>query len=171
MVLTKGQQAGDVSPANVNQVLVTTGGETLALLGSGASQCGCHRCRWLRHRCRWLSSKAATGGLLSSRPDGAIAGTSSFEASVHSPTSDGALPVTTVVSYDASTSPMSQETFENTSPNPIHLCGWGPSVTGPGGFFGNAASVNPGAYFGPTDRALIVPPPLRSNFLGEYGQV
>ncbi len=39
-----------------------------------------------------------------------------------------------------------------------------PRVIGPGKVFGT------GAYFGPTDLATMLPVPLRSNYLGEYGR-
>ncbi len=109
-------------------------------------------------------SKTATGGLLSSRPCSAFTVTSSPAGSVHSSMSDSATPRTQVTSYDAGTSPFGQMAVESASANPVHSHDRDPLVTGPGSFF------RTGASFGPTNRVTMLPPPLRPNFLGEYGR-
>ncbi len=78
--------------------------------------------------------------------------------------SDGATPRTMAPSYEAGASPLGQTAIENASANLVHPHDRNPVVTGPGRFLGT------GAYFGPTDWATMLPPPLRPYFLGEYGR-
>ncbi len=98
MVQTRNQQGGHLSPAKPGCPTTTTGGFAPAVLCSnvtmGVTAAG---------DVVTTSSKTAIGGLLSSQPGGVFVGTSSTEANVHSPTSDGATPGTRVTSYDAGT--------------------------------------------------------------------
>ncbi len=109
-------------------------------------------------------SKTASGGLLSSRPGGAFAITSSPTGSVYSSIVDSSTPRTRVTSYDAGTSPLGQTAVESASANPMHSHDRDLLVTGPGRLLGTRA------HFGPTNQATMLPPPLRPNFLGEYGR-
>ncbi len=148
-----------MSPANPGHSTTTTGGlvpasshstVTSSVMSAGDSVT--------------TGSKSATCGLLSSRPSGAFAVTSSPTGRVHSSTSASATPRTRVTSYNAGTSPFGQMAAEGASANPAQLHDQNPLVTGPGRFFGT------GAYFGPTDWATMLPPALRHNFLREYGR-
>ena len=82
-------------------------------------------------------SKTATGGLLSSRPEGALAVTSSPTGNVHSSASASATPRTRVTSYDVGTSPFGQMALESASANPVSSHDWDSLITGPGRFFWN----------------------------------
>ncbi len=70
-----------------------------------------------------------------------------------------------VSSSDVDTSPLGQMALDSASANPVSTHDREPVVTGPGRLFGA------GPYFGPSDRATLLPPPLRPNYLGNYGRM
>ncbi len=108
-------------------------------------------------------SKTATGGLLSSRPGGTFAVTSPPSGNGHFSGSATATPRARVSISEVGTSPFGQTALGSASANPVSTHDREPSVTGPGRLFGG------GAYFGPSDRATLLAPPLRPNYLGDYG--
>ena len=67
-------------------------------------------------------------------------------------------------SSNVGTSPFGQMALDSASANPVSSHDWEPLMTGPGRFFGT------GAYFGASDRATLLPPPLQPNYLGDYGR-
>ncbi len=123
-------RTNNLSPANPGRLTTTTGGlvpavsrsnVTLSITDAGDSVT--------------TSSKTATGGLLSSQPGSAFAGTSSTETNVHSSMSYGATSLTMATSHGASTNPIGQQALENASANPDHSRGWALLSPGLVGFF------------------------------------
>ncbi len=109
-------------------------------------------------------SKTATGGLLSSQPGGAFAATSLPTGNGHFSASATATHRTCVSSSDVGTSPFVQTALDSASANPVSSHDQEPLMTGSGSFFGTSA------YFGPSDWATLLPPPLPPNYLGDYGR-
>ena len=159
MVHTRNQPGGDLSPATSGRPTTTTGGlvpaTSYSTVISGVTAAG---------DSVTTGSKTATGGLLSSRPGGTLAVTSPPTGNVHFSVSATATPRARVASSDVGTSPFGQMPLGSASANPVSSHDRDPLVTGPGRFFGT------GAYFGPTDWATMLPPPLRPTYLGEYGR-
>ncbi len=159
MVHKRNQPGGDLSPATSGRSMTTTSGfvpaTSYSMVTSSVTAAG---------DSITTGSKSATGGLLSSRPGGTIAVTSSPTGNVHFSTSASATPRTRVTSSDVGTSPFGQMALGSASANPVSSHDRETLITGPGRFFGN------GTYFGPTNRATMLPPSLRPNFLGEYGR-
>ncbi len=156
MVHNRNQPGGDLSPATSGHLTTTTSGlvpaTTYSTVTSGVTAAGDFVT---------TGSKTATGGLLSSRPGGTLVGTSPPSGDAHFSASASATPRTRAASYDAGTSPFGQTALESASANPVSTHDREPLVTGPGRFFETSA------YFGPTDWAT---PPLRPNYLGDYGR-
>ncbi len=159
MVHTRNQPGRDLSPATSGHPTTTNGdlvpATTYSTVISGVKAAG---------DSVTTGSKTATGGLLSSRPGGTLAVTSPRSGNAHFSASATATPRTRVASSDASTSLFGQTALESASANLVSTHDREPLVTGPGRFF------RTGAYFGPVDRATMLPPPLRPNYLGEYGR-
>ena len=159
MVHTRNQSGEDLSPATSGHSTTTTDGvvpaTSYSTVTSGVTAAG---------DSVTTGSKTATGGLLFSRPGSTLAVTSSPTGNVHFPASATATPRTRVTSSDVGTSLCGQMALGSASANPISSHDWDPPITGPGRIFGT------GAYFGPTDRATMLPPPLRHNYLDEYGR-
>ncbi len=159
MIHTRNQPGRDLSPATSDRPTTTTGGvvpaTTYSTVTFGVKAAG---------DSVTTGSKTATVGLLSSRPGSTLAVTSPPSGNVHFSASATATPRTRVVSSDAGTSPFGQTALESASANPVSTHDREPLVTGPNRFFGT------GAKFGPVDRATMLPPPLRPNFLGECGR-
>ncbi len=160
MVHTRNQPGGDSSPVVSSRSTTTTGGFVPATSCSAVTSHVAAAGDVIT-----TGSKTAAGGLLSSRPDGTFAVTSPPSGNVHFSGSANAAPRTRVSSSDVGTSPLGQMALESASANPVSTHDWELSVTGPGGLFGA------GAYFGPSDRATLLPPPLRPNYLGDYGRM
>ncbi len=140
-----------MSPANPVRSTTTTGGlvpaPSRSTVTSGVTAAG---------DSVTTGSKTATGGLLSSRLGSALAVTSSPTGSAHSSVSASATPRTRVISYDAG-----QMALESASANPVLSHDQDPVITGPGRFSGT------GAYFGPTDWATMLTPPVRPKISWE----
>ncbi len=160
MVHTRNQPGGDSSPAVSGHSTTTTGGfvpaTSCSAVTSSVTAAG---------DAITTGSKTAAGGLLSSRLGGTFAVTSPPSGNGHFSGSATATPRTRVSSLDVGTSPFGQTALESASANPVSIHDREPSVTGPGRLFGA------GAYFGPSDRATLLLPPLRPNYLGDYGRM
>ncbi len=157
MVHTRNQPGGDLSPATSGRSTTTTGGPVPATYYSAVTSSVTAAGDSIT-----TGSKTAAGGLLSSRPGDAFAVTSPPSGNVHFFASATATPRMRVSSSDVGTSPFDQTALGSASANPVSTHDGEPLVKGPGRFFGA------GDYFGPTDRATMLPPPLRPNYLGGY---
>ncbi len=160
MVHTRNQPGGDLSSAVSGRSTTTTGGlvpaTSCSAVTSSVTAAG---------DAITTGSKTATGRLLSSRPGGTFAVTSPPSGNGHFSASANATPRTRVASSDVGTSPFGQIALGSASANPVSTHDQEPSVTGLGRLFGA------GAYFGPSDWAALLPPPLRPNYLGDYGRM
>ena len=157
MVHIRNQSGGDLSPATSGHSTTTPGGPVPATSYSAVTSSVTAAGDSIT-----TGSKTATGGILSCRPGGSLAVTSQPSDNVHFSASATATPRTRVSSSDVGTSPFGQTALGSASANPVSTHDREPLVTGPGRFFGA------GAYFGPTDRATMLPPPLRPNYLRGY---
>ncbi len=160
MVHARNQPGGDSSPATSGRLTTTTGGLVPATAYSAVTSRGTAAGDSIT-----TGSKTAAGGLLSSRPGGTLAVTSPPSGNAHFSASATATPRTRVSSSNVGTSPFGQMALGSASANPVSTHDREPPVTGPGRFFGT------GAYFFPNDRATLLPPPLRPNYLGDYGRM
>ncbi len=160
MVHTRNQPGGDSSPAISGRSTTTTGGFVPATSSSAVTSSVTAAGDAIT-----TGSKTATGGLLSSRPSGAFAVTSQPSGNGHFFGSANATPRTRVSSSDVGTSPFGQTALDGASANPVTTHDREPLVTGPDRLFGA------GPYFGPSDRAALLPPPVRPNYLGNYGRM
>ena len=160
MVHTRNQPGGDLSPAVSSRSTATTGGlvpaTSCSAVTSSVTAAG---------DAITTGSKTAAGRLLSSRPGVTFAVISPSSGNGHFSASANATPRTLVSSSDVGTSPFGQTALSSASANPISSHDREFAVTGPGRLFGA------GAYFGSSDRATLLPPPLRPNYLGDYGKM
>ncbi len=150
MVHTGNQPGRDLSPATCGRLTTTTGGlvpaNSCSTVTSHVTAAG---------DSVTTGSKTATGGHLSSPPGGAFAVTSPPTGNGHFSASATATPRTRVSSSDVGTSPFGHTALDSASANPVSSHDQEPLMTGSGRFFGT------GAYFGPSDWATLLLPPLR----------